>query len=187
MQALVHKDTDYFFIFDGGDRTPFASRLCPGEKQPVEVAHAADWRGQLGQSQQWLARLKREVSTIDRWALLKKEQSFDVAVDVQPNDDFSDAEAAVMRNALNEIRRYLVEVIQLGKEQSEDIGRRLDYVEGALNRLKKRDWLHIAHDVLQKIGVKLVADFAVEKVQEFWAFASSRIMDALTGLTKLLE
>lgn len=133
------------------------------------------WSGQLIVVHKWLLLLKKEVEAPDFWGSLSQEKILVQLASTREADHtpFSEDEKKQIIVGLNEIKRYLLTLQKHSEEQTEFIGRRFDYLEGAIQRLDRQAWLHTAIGVFFTIvvGVGMTPDVS----REYFRFAGNTL------------
>jgi hypothetical protein len=172
VSVLEHYPSGHYFVFDNGK----AGRKCifsPGRElweQTVEPRFPG-WDGQLQIVDTWLALLKNEVEAPDLWASISQEKKLVQLASNREADQtpFSEDEKKQIIKGLNEIKTYLLTAQKHSEEQAEFIGRRFDYLEGAIDRLDRQAWLHTTIGVFFTIvvGVGMAPDVS----REYFRFA----------------
>ena len=152
VSVLVHVQTEYYFCFD--TRREHRVEFSPGESLPREHHYPGPWGGAIAQFQRWAQFLKRELDSPDLWGELSKGTSLIVtATSSNLNDNpLTDEERSALVGKLREIETYLFSVQDVSSEFKEFVERRFDYLEGAVGRLGKSDWIHTLIGVVATIA-----------------------------------
>jgi len=162
---LVHRQTGYFFEFDLKDGRHFAI-YSPGRDTRQTRVRPGAWQYQFDEVLEWVSCLKRETETPDLWAAVAQEKQLVEAASASDVDDspFTPGEQDRIHAKLKEIQEYLFATKELTEGQADYARRRFEYLEGAVSRLGRRDWLHTTIGVLTTIivGVALSSDEARE-------------------------
>lgn len=82
-------------------------------------------------------------------------QAWDHDLDLTP---FTEEEKVVMRQRIGMLEDGLVDKFQPSHEEWIFVKERLEYISGALDRLAKNDWRHVAISTLISIGIQLSID-----------------------------
>jgi hypothetical protein len=172
--ALIHKPTGYYFVFDDSANFPYCSTYSPGANMPEDDTSNDTWDEQAKDVQVWLDRVKHETAEPDLWEAIRTEQGFAAAADSEPNSNFAADERARLLAATAEVRQFSSHV-GLSADQFDNLSRRLDYLDGAVVRLGKRDWLYSAAGVFYSFLLTVEQDKAIA----IWQFFGQRIASAI--------
>ena len=194
--ALLHPATGSYFIFDGTSDPhyaqqeanlrvgigPFISVYSPGMGEPVEIRAVMTYYEQLQHCDRWLQEVKKEYDTPDFWDSLKREKTLPDAAPVQDDSEFTPEEKNQLSQALREIQRYLLTIAGIQEEQQQEVKKRFDYLESAIERLNRKDWVHTAIGVLFTIATWILD---ANTAREWFQFAGQQISDALGWVLQL--
>ena len=146
---------------------------------------SSSWEEQIRIVYEWLTYLKQELEAPDLWAAVSQETKLiEVAsTDGASNIPFSNIEQKSIVSKLNEIEKYLIQTQNLDSEQAEFVSKRLNYLEGAVNRLGRQDWLQTTIGILVTliIGIGLAPDEA----RELFRFVTGSLQGLFSGLLSL--
>ena len=146
IQTLRYKDTSYYFAINIS-RDTFTCLCSPGEEKIHESTVQYKWENARYDFRQWLYYLEREISQPDLWEELEKIKVFDDIEFESESENtmqqFTYQETMQIENGINEVRKYLIEVVENDKEQSKIINEKLDYLIHASKRMGRMDWKNV--------------------------------------------
>lgn len=156
---LSHKATGYFLFADFSSfRKRYTLSFNPDEnmlhvKQQVDTTEDAA----IITVKEWLQRISEEVNTPDVWAMLDSETALFTAAAVEDGQtSFSEEEQARIINGIAEIKSYVLELIDSSDATDQAIDlvtNKLQYLESAVRRLSRQDWVYMAIGVIVNIIV----------------------------------
>lgn len=163
ISVITHVPTGYHceFLSSGG------LSYSPGEDQAVDFRQVVgDWHDVTNSLVKWISCLRRELDAPDLWRTIAQERKLaEVAVSgTLGNEKFSPEEQRYISQQLNEIKAFLLTTNRLQLEAARIVEDRFDYLEGASQRLGRKDWLNLTIGVLFSIiiAVALPPDAAKE-------------------------
>lgn len=153
---LVHKATDYFFIF-GAMNVAYSPGLHMKIKSEEHMQTAGLKQNSFAI---WLHRLRQEVDAPDLWAVAAAEQEIIEAgaSDKLNNKGFSRAEKRVISTRLTELKSLILESQPLDQQRADFVDEQLRYLRDASDRLGRKDWINIAISTLLNIGITVLMD-----------------------------
>ena len=163
VSCLVHRPTDYRFEFDVRHKRQFWGKFSPGRESRQDYEEIYSWEAMLGVVGIWALCLKRELDAPDLWNEIQRERKLlQSTIDAAGDDSFTNKEQGQIRDELLQIKQYIVEQVESGRELRAYVEERFDYLEAALSRMSRTDWLHTAIGVIVTVavGVGLTADEA---------------------------
>jgi len=168
VSKLVHKLTDYSFLFDvRGDI--LWSTFSPGRQKPQEHVDAKSSSGMLSMVRVWDDSLRHEIDAIDLWAeIAKVKQLFIVAASVEDADElFTDQQQQNIEEGLDEMKQLLLDHVEDSTEHQKLVSKQFDYLNDRSSRMSRTDWINTAIGVLMTIivGASLTPDKAHELFQ----------------------
>lgn len=158
VSSLVHRPTGYYFVFDFfryGIR--HVGERSPGMDASVETERTEHWANQCEYAMEWLGLLKQELEAPDLWAAISQETKL-AEVASSPditNEPFTSKEQSYIITQLREVKEYLITTQNLIKEHEEVVKKRFDYLEGAVKRLGRQDWITSLGGVLLNIVIQI--------------------------------
>lgn len=181
VSRLSYVGSEFFYMFDFRDEK-YATTFSPGQNKLVDQRIPGSWPLQRLGVSSWLEFLEREISEPDLWGQISKYQLPEkVEVEAEMgNDPFTVPEAETIASALSEIRSYIQKNVSLSKEHSDVANERMNYLEDALKRQGRRDWVHTCIGVFVTLATTLA--FNPEQTKAIW----SLLKNALSGLVQLL-
>lgn len=139
---LFYKDnSDFFFIFDSGSNTmnPHWCMYAPDEDRYQNKEYPGSWRGIERSIEKWLACLKKEIKSENKWQKLEEElNKFNFKFE-DNNDQFSVLEYEEIDIKINLIKGNL-STLCIPAAQLERIEKNLDYLKDKAKVLGKFDW-----------------------------------------------
>lgn len=177
ISVLNYTSSGYFFSFDYN----FVSTFSPDETMLVNTQNLGSWDLQWQVLQSWLVCLKRETEAPDLWSTIAQESELLDATDSgNDNSSFNKEEKKYIISAIDEIRKYLLEVHKMDAEIVEP---RLKYLEESSERLGRKDWKNVLLSVI--IGIILNATVTPESSRDILRFAGTVLHQILQHLTLL--
>lgn len=188
VSRLIYKPQNYYFIFDffsnlyGTKRSSFFS---PGREVLVERMMSDDWGEQLFTYVQWLNNIKRETETPDFWSEISKQKKlFETASSNNPNNEmFTAKEQKHITQQLKEIKTYIIDSAKLSKEQIENANKRFDYLEAALKRLGRFDYVNIFMSTIMNLII--VAGINSQIAGDIYKFIQDHLIAVFTTIIQL--
>lgn len=103
----------------------------------------------------WLEALRREIQLCDLWSAISDETALIEAASTayRHNEPFTEDEKRQISKGIHEIKEHLIQTQRLTAEKQTFVETRLSYLEEALGRLGRFDWLNLAVGVLMNIAV----------------------------------
>lgn len=178
---LVYNDALFWFLFDLREGKQYVA-FSPGNETPIEHEHSGSWKRVLQKFLNWLGYLKRETDEPDFWeqvSLFSKPSGFRTPSD-EVNSHFSVVEAKQIENGLADILKYVKATVSISSAQTVYLEDRLGYLEKAISRLGRLDWLHSCIGVIGSMIASLA--LAPENQTAIWQI----IKGSLTGIVRLL-
>ena len=180
VSTLLHNPTGYSFCFDMRGDTYWAT-FSPGEESPREHKDCGNWRQMTLLVRDWITNLKREVESEDLWTkILGETQLAQAAAAETDQSSFTSKERDQVFRGISEIKRFLLDQEARGTEQKQFISEKLDYLQSAVERMSKKDWLHTAMGVLFTIAIGV--GLAPEKARQLFGFAADVFREIFTKL-----
>ena len=153
VSTLVHTPTGYQFSFgllSGCYRITFS----PGREYLESAAEGIDWNSTVELVQNWLSNLRQEIEAPNLWAEKGQYSSLIEAVTSETeNDTFSAKEQACLLQALTEIKDWLFQQQNIQQDHAAFVTRRFEYLESAVSRMSRIDWLHTTVGVFFTVTV----------------------------------
>lgn len=181
--ALVHLPTGAYFLFDSSISGRAVCVISPGlERREDRVSLRGRESGeQLACVRAWLTYLKRELDSPDLWEEMRRKGSLpEIAAALIENAPFTAGERRAINSKLAVIRKHVLRMAHDLREQKSFIYDRIRYLERAVDRLGRRDWIHTAIGVFFTIATGMA--LAPEKAREFLTFALGAIGSLATIL-----
>ncbi len=180
VSVLVHMPTGYFFLFDARNR--HMVEFSPGVETPSDGGSPGAWAGVLQYVGRWAARLKQEVDAPDLWAEIGKERALlDAASGAGGNNTpFTEDERPAVVAKLAELQRFIETTTSANAGFQKFVKERFEYLEGAVGRLGRSDWLHTLIGVLATIAFSGM--LTGDSVRELFRFVG----DAFAGFFRRL-
>ena len=156
VSVLVHQSTGYYFMFDFAFDDHVGGR-SPGENSSVERKRTETWENQYAYATRWLDCLRGELDAPDLWAAISQETKLaEVASSSSiTNEPFTSKEQSYIITQLHEIKEYLITTQGSLKGHEEFVTKRFDYLEGAVKRLGRQDWITLLGGVLLNIVIQI--------------------------------
>ena len=158
VEVLVHRPTKFYFVFDTDGDSTRVSIYSPGTDRVVEEGGLVNaWNLQRNDVLKWLDNVKREIQAPDPWsatfrgAITTTDRQWEVE-----DAPFTDADRQLISSTLRQLRADLFNTYRLSDEDKQLIRARLDYLEEAMTREGKKDWIHTAIGVAVTIGFSFV-------------------------------
>lgn len=153
---LVHKATDYFFVF-GAVLVAFS----PGRQMKTQVEeHDQNWGVKQSYFLIWLERLRLEVDAPDLWAIAAAEQEMIEAAqsDELNNKTFDRNEKRLISAKLDELKNAVLQSQSLDQDRAEFVEKQFRYLREATDRLGRKDWINIAITTFIGIATSVLID-----------------------------
>ncbi|SLM48085.1 conserved protein of unknown function [Nitrospira japonica] len=187
--ALRHIPTGYYFVVDRAENRDgeygFFVQYSPGRETKLEGDEAGEWSVVTLNFARWLSYIMRETELPDLWEGLVKDTQLIRDTDQQSSDNlpFTNEELPRVRNAIEEIKRYIHKTHELSEAQWKMIDARFDYLEQKAGEFGRKDWMHIAVSVLLSIGVDHLQSST--STRDLFQFASEVFKQALGAILYL--
>lgn len=160
---LVHNLTGYYFSFllsfNG-----HSAQWAPAKETVEASAHIGPWAKQIGYVHVWLDNLRTEVNEPDIWNVVDQEGEFLETISQSEVDDapFSVEEQEQAVKHLQETKQFVLELQNFTETQTNLIEERFTYLEEAIERMSRTDWVHTFIGVLFTIvvGVSMAPESA---------------------------
>ncbi len=182
-QDLCHKRHNYYCQIDRNVSGQFRIKYYPGSDGRVNTKLSDSWDGAKQTSiKAWIEVLKSELYEPDLWEQAEGyAQAFDSQIPQDiPNDPFSYQEANGISEALSRLSAKVNETFDLDKDQLLFVESKLEYLEEAVKRQGRSDWIHTAIGVLVSITVGLT--LSPDKASQLWNFFKSTIGPSIGNL-----
>jgi hypothetical protein len=178
-QALRHKPSDFYFIFDLYQDNRFYYSLSPSEQIIVEHGWSAIWENIMSVVKTWLKLLAREVNSPDLWSELPNDSKLiESASDDNDNSTFNAQEKEIIQKGLEEVKQYLIDAHKLDAVLIEG---QLNYLTESADRLGRKDWKNILVATIFSIIIQggIAGHSAQEIFQFVWTVLSSVLIHKL--------
>jgi hypothetical protein len=181
--ALVkYRDTRYAFSIiisedSFRDETSYLISISPGRKFFKEDSRRNTWAEVLAVFNYWLDCLTSQLETPDLWATVSDATQLISLVTDQDNQPFTQHEQLQVKQALNEIKTYLIQSQMLTDEQTRTVEARFDYMEEAASRLGRKDWMGIL--VSSLIGIVSTLSLSADSTKDLFRFAGQIVKQLL--------
>jgi hypothetical protein len=181
VSVLFTKPTGEFsfkFDYDGEDYRPYCSPWAGVREAELKFM---PWSGCLVAVATWAELAQSELNTLDPWkALPGLMTTTDIAVAANvANTEFSHRETERLADALEEIRRLLLDAVGNSKEKAEIIEAQLKSLRDASERMGRKDWVNQALGAIMTLSITLLLSPETTKQ------ALEILRQALTGLVHL--
>jgi hypothetical protein len=180
VSAIVHRASDFYFVFDLRQSSLFFTEFSPGSDGPHGFESASTYSEIHRIFRNWIGFLRREISTPDVWAAVTQAGSFATNVAEESNEPFVDAERVLIAEKLKLIGQYAVTSLKVQGEQAQFVHAQLDYLRESSERLGRKDWLNTFAGVILSIGISTA--LPPEQVRGFFQLAVHEISQVVTGL-----
>lgn len=185
VSKLIHKATDFYFLFDHGPDSPYGSHLferAPAPGMPLDRQYSGGWELVKRGFAEWLATLKLELEAPDYWSNLAGQAALAglAGANLEGNEPFSSQDREALQIALSEVRSFLEKQESIAQEHWHSISSQLDYVLDASGRLGRKDWLHLTIGAL--VSVFTSGAFAPEQAYVYLQYALNALRLALLGV-----
>lgn len=182
VNMIKYIDSDFFFKFDFRRNENYCS-YSPGKVRKVGKKFPGTWQGIKAYFNDWLSYLRREIDQPDFWADIAKYQ---IPIDSETkrdvaNEPFTAYQAEQIIESLNKVRAFLHENELVSEEHQTFVEDKLNYLEEAVKRQGRLDWIHTCIGAITTIAVALA--LPPEQINAIWGFIKS----AIAGLSKLLQ
>jgi len=179
VSVLEHKRTGYSFSFE-----KHKSRYSPGHQLRTRLEPWNSLNDREEHIRDWLFNLQAEINEPDLWRQLEQQSKVaELASRTVENTPFSADERIYLSEQLETIRTKIIQTHQLETHQIEFLTERMEYLEEALNRFGRKDWLNLVFGVLATIVVS--AAFAPEVTSNLLASVSNAIQPFIEVLKQL--
>jgi hypothetical protein len=183
MSRLIHKPSKYWCYFeyegDGFWRVIFS----PAADERLGACPKVNpFSGILGAVERWAGYLKREITAPDLWKALPAEVELSQAAwgAEGSNELFTPEEKTALVDRLKGVEAHVINTYRLADNAREEFRTRMVYLQRAVDRLGKRDWLGIAYSAVISwaVGSALPPEVARPMLKDFFG----RIFGFLGGL-----
>ena len=155
VSKLLHRNTDFYFIFDFRNGAHYCE-LSPGQSSITEEQFPGSWDLLLGYFGSWLNYLKREIEAPDLWQAISQETVLTRASTTEDDiSPFSADERKRLSSDLDEIKRYLLSTQEFSDDQKHYLDSRFIHLEEAAGRMGRKDWITLAVGILTNIVIGL--------------------------------
>ena len=184
VEQLLHAQTESYFLFDfylDGGRYRQWSECSPGLDDVVTVKMGHEkWINRFELVEGWLKGVKVEHDEPDLWGTILQETLLISAGSIESNEDFSADEQKFIRERLDELERYLIDVHHLKDEVHQTFVRdRLNYLAEASSRVGMKDWFLIFVGMLMNIILEF--SLSSEVAREVFRFSAQLLGHVLRG------
>ncbi len=166
--TLVHASSSHYFKFDLSPEGHFVE-FTPGKDKFVGWNHPGSWNSLIPYFCDWLSHLREELGAPNLWESIASEKRLMANVQSGKAEDipFDNNEIKRIEKSLIEIKQYLATTQGLNERQLKIVDARLGYLEGAAQRMGRKDWIMLATGVFTNIAVTaaLTPDIARELFQ----------------------
>lgn len=188
VSRLVHTPTGYYFQFDMRGTPSWWATYSPGDQGPKEHLACDDWDNDMFRRRfrAWLKNLKREVESSDLWAEIFNETRLMQAA-TQGHDSeehFTPEEQNRVAQGIEEIKRRITETQQLTEGNAALINAQLAYLQSAVERLPRHDWLCTAIGVFFTISVAI--GLGPDQARELFRVAGEKLGELFEETANLL-
>lgn len=186
ISVLVHRPTGYSFSFDLRGQL-FSVRFSPGQDAPQRIEICVS----LPQVMsffifEWLPSLKREFEAPDLWEELRKDNMLlRLALVGSTTESLNPSERSQVISGLKSIKRWLLDARELDEAEHALVVQRLDYLESAVDRLPRGDWIHTAIGVFFTIAVGI--GLAPDQARHLFQMLGDVLNTLTDGLSRLLQ
>ena len=156
ISKLIHRPTGFYCMFDRSGISQW-TEYSPGDESAIERKDSYFWFNQSEHVLKWLKSLSRELEAPDLWAAISQETKL-AEVASSPditNEPFTSKEQSYIITQLREVKEYLITTQNLIKEHEEFVRKRFDYLEGAVKRLGRQDWITLLGGVLLNTVIQI--------------------------------
>lgn len=159
--AIVkRRETNYSFLIeptkDEDYEDPYYQiTASPGRELLQEDWKADNWSNVLDGFNYWLDCLSSELEAPDLWAAVAGDTHLIKLAANQDNAPFTSGEQLQVKNALSEIKAYLIASHKLSGSRLDATETRLTYLEESASRMGRKDWLHVSIGVLANIATSI--------------------------------
>lgn len=146
VERLLHRPTGYWFKFDvDANRSgSLWAEYLPSSEGSARSDHAGSWAYVFGYFQEWAGRVAREHQAPNLWAEVGRERELVAPPQADENNTrFSAQELALVRMQLRELKELLTSSYDLDHERARQLATRVEYLEGAAERVGRLDWRQI--------------------------------------------
>lgn len=184
VSELVHRPTGYSCHFDLRANLNTVT-YSPGGDVVERDEQRSNIEKLVACIPRWLDYLTPEIQAPDLWAeFVQAMPSFETELTIADDRGFSPNEQASAHQAVSEMREWSHRQ-QLTDDKLERIEAHLDYLDKAVDRLSKQDWLNVGWATLLRItSILLRGENAQEVIQEFMQTARdalARLGDRIAG------
>jgi hypothetical protein len=182
---LLHLPSGFWISFEWFELKGFYATYSPAEEIYQMERNPGNWGGVVSLTSEWLLYLKRETEVPDLWDNLPSEMQLIQEADQQPSDNlpFTQAELPQVRDALEEIKSYVLKTHALSEEQKGIVDARFDYMEETATRLGRKDWTNIV--VSNLLSIVITLSLSGDSTKDLFRFAG-QVVKRLLGATLYL-
>ena len=184
ISVIVYKPTGHYFRFDRSPTGIPTGSYSPGQAFTIEEYSPGLYTKAfpIDSVTTWLKCLKREVESPDFWQTISQEKDLIAASSGEnlTNTPFSVNEKTQVTKCLYEIKRYLITTQQLSKEQQNKVEPRFNYLEEAITRLGRIEWLNIL--IAQLIAIAIELGLRGDSTHDLLTFAAQIVRQLLGTL-----
>ena len=173
VSSLAHLPTQSAFTFDFNYDTGHSALFAPAVDKPSEHRNVVIWTAQLAAVRQWLAIVHQEADAPDLWAAFAGARPLAEMVHSGDVEPFESQEIDALGRALKEIKGHFATTLELTEAQTHYLDAKLDYLQSAVARLSRTDWLHTAIGVFGTILVAMGVEAA--RAAELWQFVEQAL------------
>ena len=136
---IAHRRSDSYFIL-GGAWGNWEGSYVVGEAAPWPYGEYI-WSNVEKRVEQWAAKVKQDLETLDLWAQLQREHEIlNWATDAAENTPFSPDEQAEIIKHLDELREYVKNTHSLAQDQVVALEEGFQELATGITRLGRNDW-----------------------------------------------
>ncbi len=183
VSLLTHEPTQSTFTFDFAPDTGHWAVFRPGVDKPCDHVNVERWGTQVAAVRQWLGVVHTEADAVDLWAAFEGAQSLAAPILSGESEMFDADDRAAVVHALSEIRKHFTATQELTEAQTDYLDARLGYLEDAVTRLRRTDWLHTAIGVFGTLLIALGIEAA--RGTQAWQFIEQALGPVLRGALPL--
>ncbi len=163
---LNYKDGEFYITFDYSEYGEFLTIISPGHDKRVEGITCGRWDDVINTVKEWAKCLRREIDAPNLWEEFDKYQSsFSLTPSeqiVNENIPFNEVEKII--EALHSLESGIKEKFKLDEQQNQFVHSKLDYLEDAVKRLGRLDWVNLCIGTFITLAFQLA--FNIEETKE---------------------
>ncbi len=164
--TLNYKNREFYFDFEIHDQETFYFEYSPGKGARKASFKTEFWQDVLDHVGFWANNLKREITAPDLWEEFKKyKTSFSLVPSeeiVNGNIPFHEVEKII--EALHSLESEIKERFELDDQQDQFVHSKLEYLEDAVKRQGRYDWVHTCIGVLLPLAFQLALNSEAREV-----------------------